>query len=560
MKFQNWSQNITAKNMIAVKIYDEQSAEKSIEWAVENGYKVRPMGAMHNWSPLVITKGTTSDDKVLLIDSSALNQISMIEAKKSYGIVKVGGGTHVEKLYQYLSDYRAAGASDNGYAFQNTPAPGDLTIAGVLAINGHGTGVTYDGSSESPHFNGSMSNNVLSVRGIVWDEAASAYKAKTFHRDDEDGDIYLTSLGRLLVTEVTMQVVPNYYLRCLSYTDISWKKIFHKNAENNAFTVSRILDKYGRMEVIWFPFTEKPWLKIWQNISEKPPSSTPTKGPYNYPFSDLIPKFASNIIKDILNGKPELVPSFCKLNYEISSLSLNGLFNEHNLSKTRAAHQVSNKISNDDKRILNKKINDIWGPAWHTLLYVRKTTLRVTANGYAIHVRRGEVQKILNQMVMKYEGMLEEYKQRNQYPVAGPLEIRVTGLEDPRGLKTRDGSVPKPPALSALTNSDIGGEVDTAIWIDALTLPGQPDSNQFYTEFEQWLYNTFNASETRVEWSKGWGYTNNRGAWDNESILNEKVPESMNNLQRSFQQTASIMRDYDPNNIYSNGFLDQLFN
>lgn len=552
MTFVNWSRNIHASNMLAAKIYSEGDAETVVQWAIKNNYKVRPMGSMHNWSPLVISKGTSDKDKVLLIDSSSLNSLEMLETKPDYGVVRVGGGALVESLYRFLSNNRSAGGSPNGYAFQNTPAPGDLSVGGVLAINGHGTGVPYEGSTESEHFNGSLSNTVLSLRAIVWNSRSGKYQAKTFHRDDVDGDVFLTHLGRLLITQVTMQAVPNFNLRCLSYTNVSSKRMFHKDAKNNPFTISNLLDKAGRIETIWFPFTDKPWLKVWQNSPTKPSGSKSTSGPYNYGFSDSIPLLGSDLIKAIVNGAPHLVPGFGKFQHEVVSLGINGLYKEH---------LDEGLINGSDTANPNKKnlLNDIWGPAWHTLLYVRKSTLRVTANGYAIHVPRAEVQTVLHDFTQKYQQLAATYAQRGKYPMAGPMEIRVTGLEETAGLKTRTGAEPKPPALSALTKSAANHpSVDTAIWLDLLTLPGMPASNELYEELETWLFNRYPAAQLRVEWSKGWGYTKAHGPWSNVDVIKRKIPEGLANASRDFASTVRVMRSYDPKNIYSNSLLDRM--
>ena len=59
------------------------------------------------------------------------------------------------------------------YGFTTVPAPGDLTIGGVLAIDGHGTAVK--GSTETPvpgtSF-GSLSNLIQSMTVVAWNGRA----------------------------------------------------------------------------------------------------------------------------------------------------------------------------------------------------------------------------------------------------------------------------------------------------------------------------------------------------------------------------------------------------
>ena len=65
------------------------------------------------------------------------------------------------------------------------------------------------------------------------------------------------------------------------------------------------------------------------------------------------------------------------------------------------------------------------------------------------------------------------------------------------------------PSLSAIRPRPDQPEWDTAIWLDILSLPGTPQANAFYHEFEAWLFDHFSGdyASLRVEWSKGWGYS-----------------------------------------------------
>lgn len=46
--------------------------------------------------------------------------------------------------------------------------------------------------------------------------------------------------------------------------------------------MSSFMDVAGRVDTIWFPFTDTTWLKIWQVADTKPGSSIITTHPYNY--------------------------------------------------------------------------------------------------------------------------------------------------------------------------------------------------------------------------------------------------------------------------------------
>ncbi len=92
-----------------------------------------------------------------------------------------------------------------GLGLATTTAPGDLTIGGVLAIGGHGTGLPT--ATERPPAGsgfGTLSSLVTSLTAVVWSAAAGRYVLKTFTRSDPDIRAFLVHLGRAFVTEVTM--------------------------------------------------------------------------------------------------------------------------------------------------------------------------------------------------------------------------------------------------------------------------------------------------------------------------------------------------------------------
>ena len=72
---------------------------------------------------------------------------------------------------------------------------------------------------------------------------------------------------------------------------------------------------------------------------------------------------------------------------------------------------------------------DLWGRSKNLLNYIKPTTLRTNANGYAILTRRDNIQNVLNESMAKYLQLMDEYADQGRYPINGPVEIRVTGLE-----------------------------------------------------------------------------------------------------------------------------------
>src|SRR5262249_47372415 len=134
--------------------------------------------------------------------------------------VRVGAGALMIDLLTFLES-QAGGGSAPGYSFPHTPAPGNLTVGGVLAINGHGTAVPTPPDDAFPSGYGSLSNHILELTAVVTDPESStpgSYTRKTFTRGAGDDQSLLAHIGRGLVVEAVLEVIPNYNLRCLSIT------------------------------------------------------------------------------------------------------------------------------------------------------------------------------------------------------------------------------------------------------------------------------------------------------------------------------------------------------
>ena len=202
-------------------------------------------------------------------------------------------GVTMDRLLQELEDA--------GLGLTAHPAPGDVTLGGILAIDGHGTAIPAVGESRTTgHTYGSVSNLVLSLRAVVWNGATSQYELQSFARDDPAIQPFLTHLGRTFVTDVTLQVGANSRLRCQSFTDIPISELFGP-AGSSPRTYASFLEQAGRVEAIWYPFTDNPWFKVWSVAPTKPAASRYVSQPYNYVFADVIPKSVSNLAEEILS-------------------------------------------------------------------------------------------------------------------------------------------------------------------------------------------------------------------------------------------------------------------
>ncbi|PHM36922.1 FAD-linked oxidase [Xenorhabdus mauleonii] len=522
-KFETWSREIKVEHVPCCTPDTIEHVLEVVNWAKKHDYKVRPIGQSHNWSPLIF-KPKASANRIMLMDLQPhFNQVS-IEQSSPVSIVKAQTGVLMETLMTKMEEH--------GLGFTATPAPGDLTLGGVLAIGGHGTAINALGEkNEDGHTYGSLCNSILSFSAVVWDESGQKYILKEFQRTDPDCAPLLTSLGSVLILEAQLQAGKNQRLRCESFTDIPATELFlsPQNTDADKQTISHFLDKSGRIEVILFPFTEKPWLKIWSLSPEKPNSSVEVSTPYNYPFTEPTEATVKQLT-DGLKGYPSFTPTACTIqyNYIVDHLSKQG--------------------------------KDIWGWSKNLLLYVKPTTLQVTANGYVVLTRRADVQRVLSVFYTYWKTLIEEFEDNEKYPINGPLEVRVTGLDTPSEVVHQGAAIP---SLSALRPRPDKPEWDTAVWLDILTIPGTRYAPEFMRRFEQWLFQEFNGTyaAARVEWSKGWAYTKN-AAWEDEDVLTQKIPASFTDGQpadSNWAATISLLNKHDPHHIFRSTFLDKLF-
>lgn len=520
--YQNWSEEIVIDALWTCAPRTPQDLVTLANWARAAGYRLRARGSMHGWAPLTIAAGSGCGTPVVLADTTQyLTAISADPGASPPRVTAQAGAT---------LDALLAAMETAGLGFTATPAPGDVTVGGMLAVDGHGTAVPAIGETRAPgQTYGSLSNRILSLTAVVWDQDSRQYLLRTFQRGDDDIRPLLTHLGRSLVSEVTLQAGANQRLRCQSLLNIPAAEMFGP-AGSTGRTLASFVDSAGRVEAIWYPFTQKPWLKVWSVCPLKPATAREVTQPYNYPFSDHIPQQASDLAKRIIEGEVSAAPAFGQVQYDVTAAGL-----------------------------LAPPSYDLWGWSKNLLVYIRPTTLRVTANGTVVLTSRANIQRVVNEFYNQYQALVAAYRAQQLYPINGPVEIRVSGLDQPQDVDVPGASCP---LLSAIKPRPDHPEWDVAVWFDCLTFPGTPNSFQFYTELEQWFYTNYSGdyAMVRPEWSKGWAYTNAAG-WANAQMLGQIIPAAQSAGQKEnedFAAACAALDRYDPYRIFASPLLDAL--
>lgn len=484
-----------------------------VNWTHRNDYRARPRGMMHSWAPLTIGSDSSSASGVVLLDTTRHLTRVVIDAPAR--TVTAQTGVLLESLLEQL---QAA-----GLGLTSSPAPGDVTLGGVLALGCHGTAVPAAHELHTPSRSyGSLSNLVRSITAVVWDAELGQYVLRTFSRSDPECAAFLVHLGRAFVTEVTLQVEANERLRCQSVLEVAASELFGP-MESTGRTFASYLDLAGRVESIWFPFTAAPWLKVWSVCPEKPAGSREIDTPYNYPFSDDVPQQLVDVMSRIVNGFPQLARTFGALAFKLTARGLE-----------------------------SGRSEDLWGWSKDLWLYIRPTTLRVAAAGYAIVLARSNVQRAIHDIVRWYRERVSDYASRGLFPMNGPIEIRATGIDDPTAIGIAGAVAPQ---LSAMRPRPDHPEWDTAVWLAVMTIPGTAHANVFYRELEGWLFEHFSGdfATVRPEWSKGWAYCET-GAWSDPTVLGTRIPNAYcagQAAEDGWDAALATLEKYDPHGVFS---------
>jgi FAD/FMN-containing dehydrogenase len=518
--YQNWSEQTSFDAVWTATPAGPQDVVDIANWAVAHGYRVRAKGMQHNWSPILVPEGSDVSRVVLVDTTKRLTALHITPGTPA--TVTVQAGATIDTL---LSELETA-----GYGLLESTAPGDLTIGGVLAIGGHGSGVPALGETRPAGGGyGSLANLVHSLTAVVWDAAAGAYTLRTFTRDDAEIGAFLVHLGRAFVTEVTLQVIDNQRLRCRNLVDVPITELFGAPGSGPS-TLDHFLDEAGRVEAIWFPFTPAPWLKVWSVSPTKPLLSREIDQPYPYLFANFLTQQEADFVKAVEQGLASGTPVF-----ENAEMAL------------------------VDAGLVATATVDVWGWSKNSLLYVQPTTLRIVEGGWAVLTARSDVQRVLHEFFEQYRSVLTSYAGRDEFPMNGPIEIRITGLD-----RTDDVAVPGAvePLLSPVRPRPDHPEWDTCVWLDMGTLPDTPTAADFYTELETWIWQHYSGdyATVRPEWSKAWAHSG-AGAWTDQTVIGRAIPDAFRAGQpdaANWDTAVAVLDKYDPARVFGNPFLDTL--
>jgi hypothetical protein len=190
---------------------------------------------------------------------------------------------------------------------------------------------------------------------------------------------------------------------------------------------------------------------------------------------------------------------------------------------------------------------------------VKPTTVRIVEAGFAVITARANIQQVVSDFYARYTSRLNYYAGLGEYPMNGPVEIRITGLDHPADVATTGA---QSPILSSVRPRPDQPDWDVAVWLDMGTLPVTSGFSQFYADMESWIWSHYSGSyaTVRPEWSKAWACTAS-GPWTSAPLLAGTIPAAVSAGQAGgdgWAAAVSILTGYDPGSVFSNPFLDTL--
>lgn len=501
--FRNWDQSIVSAPLWTAVARSSGDVVKLANWARTAGYRLRARGYQHSWSPLTVSAGATAADKVLLVDTT--QHLTGVVAVSGHRVT-VRAGTSMQDLLSVLAQH--------GLGLESAPAPGGITVGGALAIDGHGTSIRKANATKRAYAShGTVSNLVLSLKAVVWDQSSGAYVERTFDRSHQDCAAFLTNLGRAFLTEVTLMAAADEKWRCRNITHIKADVLFAAPAKAGQDSLSAMLDRIGRVGIIWYAFTDRPWIQWWETAPTRPFTSRPSTAPYNYLFADNLPTPVPQLLGEIVEGAYATGPAFCNAIMAATDVGLTATL-----------------------------ARDMWGPSKNFIHFVKATTLRVTAGSHAVVVERGQVQQVVHQFTTFYRAQLKKYADRGDFPINSGLEIRVTSVDNPADTGVSGAQAP---ALSAAAPVEGHPERDTVVWLDVLTLPETPGNPEFYEELEAYLRGwSSDWCTVRPEWAKRWAHAGGK-AWASSEAL-----QAAKDALPRWEWAVERLNAYDPDGLF----------
>jgi FAD-linked oxidoreductase len=279
--WRNWAGDQACKPFELVRPRDRSELAELVGAAAGTGRKVSVAGSGHSFTEAALTEGT-------MVDVGALSGV--IEADRTSGLVKVGGGTVLADLNEELSRL--------GLAMENLGDIDRQTIAGAISTGTHGTGAKLR----------NISAQVEGLELVLGDGSVRELSGA------EDGELLRAArvgLGALgAISAVTLRCVPAFVLHRVDSPCPREEVLdaFHQRAEEN-----------DHFELFTFPYADSA-LVLERNRSEGPPR--PRRKATEYLNDIVLENWALEAISAAGKAFPRAIPMLSRLAARLASGSI----------------------------------------------------------------------------------------------------------------------------------------------------------------------------------------------------------------------------------------------
>ncbi len=251
--WQNWGKNLTAQPQFICAPESKDVLTTIVKNAALAKKKIRMLGGGFSWTPVVPTND-------YMIDMSKLNHILSVDSTKNQVTVEAGMRVGDLSLAIAGEEFDLDGkpippvvGANNRLSFQTETVIPWITVGGAVALGCHGTGYNM----------GTYSDQVIAMEMILADGSSRTFSAET--DGEEMMNAIRVNLGALgVIYSVTFQCVPLFNLKGVDS---------RADMKTTIGNIKQLVTSHDYVEVFWFPFNQKCWIKTWDK-TDKPVTQT----------------------------------------------------------------------------------------------------------------------------------------------------------------------------------------------------------------------------------------------------------------------------------------------
>lgn len=277
--WRNWFGNLHH----TVDLYEPRDLgelREAVRRAASKGH-VRTVGGSYAWSPLVPVDRS-------IVSLKRLRGVHTIVREGARPSITVETGCTIRELVELTEK--------NGLTLITPTIFQELTLGGALAVGAHGTGLEWATMSDAV-----TAMTIVDARGEV--VRLSAADGELFHA----ARVALGTFGAIV--DVTLECEPAF--------NVHVEDRF-KPREEVLDNVDDLLRTYEFVELYWFPFNEKMWIKVMRRTDEPVPPDgwrEQLDGVLDYAQTMIGVKYVLPILSRYM---PKLTPAFMKIAPEMA--------------------------------------------------------------------------------------------------------------------------------------------------------------------------------------------------------------------------------------------------